>query len=163
MVGPGTGLAPFVGFIEERTYLSGKTRDKPMIFHGPTYLFFGCRRARSDFIFRDLMFKAVNAGVISNLHLAFSREVDTTTDWSKVFGSNRIFKDEQKTCYVQDKLKEVRETLEWLCQDEKAYVFICGNTAMGADVHNMLKEWLGEEFVQKMEQDGRLVKELWSS
>ena len=113
MVGPGTGVAPFLGFIEERFHLSDKSASqKPMIFHGPTHLFFGCRRSDSDYIFKDKIEYGLASGCLSNLHVAFSRE--------------------GKRQYVQDLMSEIKETLSWLIEDERAYVFLCGNTGMGA-------------------------------
>lgn len=50
-----------------------------------------------------------------------------------------------------------------LIKEEKAVVMICGKTKMGQDVQTMLKEWLGIDEFKKMEKNGRIVKELWTS
>ena len=65
MIGPGTGLAPFRGFIQERAWQ--KSEGKPI---GETHLFFGCRNKEIDFIYREEMEKYAEDGVIT-LHTAF--------------------------------------------------------------------------------------------
>merc|ERR1712073_64762 len=68
MVGPGTGVAPFRGFIQERALQ--KEQGKPV---GQTHLYFGCRNKDKDFIYREEMEKYVEDGVLT-LHTAFSRD-----------------------------------------------------------------------------------------
>ncbi len=68
MIGPGTGLAPFRGFIQERAWQ--KEQGKPV---GETHLFFGCRNEAVDFIYREELEKYVADGVLT-LHTAFSRD-----------------------------------------------------------------------------------------
>lgn len=59
MIGPGTGLAPFRGFIQERKYL--KDEGKPV---GETILYFGCRKEKEDFIYRQELDAFVQDGVL---------------------------------------------------------------------------------------------------
>ena len=68
MIGPGTGLAPFVGFIQERAWQ--KEQGKPV---GPTVLYFGCRNKGQDFIYKEELEKWEQDGVLT-LHTAFSRD-----------------------------------------------------------------------------------------
>merc|ERR1711884_577010 len=68
MVGPGTGLAPLRGFIQERALQ--KEQGKPV---GQTHLYFGCRNKDKDFIYREELEKYVEDGVLT-LHTAFSRD-----------------------------------------------------------------------------------------
>ena len=64
MIGPGTGIVPYIGFMEQREQLGQ---------NGPSYLYFGCRKPDSDYIFKDKMEGAVEKGVLSELNVAFSR------------------------------------------------------------------------------------------
>ena len=69
MVGPGTGIVPFIGFLEERRDKAEKSGQK----YGEAHLYFGCRRQESDFIFKDFLQNALKDGFLSSLNLAFSR------------------------------------------------------------------------------------------
>lgn len=60
-------------------------------------------------------------------------------------------------------MKENKDRLVKLMNEEKAVVMICGKTKMGQDVQLVLKEWLGLDGFKTMEMNGRIVKELWTS
>jgi NADPH-ferrihemoprotein reductase len=72
MIGPGTGYAPFRGFLQERAALAKESSQEL----GPAHLFFGCRREDTDYIYREEMEAALTDGTkhISTLHVAFSRD-----------------------------------------------------------------------------------------
>jgi sulfite reductase (NADPH) flavoprotein alpha-component len=105
MIGPGTGVAPFRAFLQERRALGAKGRN---------WLFFGDQRRASDFLYEDEITGFHHDGLLNELDLAFSR-------------------DQAERVYVQQRMRErAREVWEWL--EEGAYLFVCGSIAMGKDV-----------------------------
>ncbi|HVP17846.1 MAG TPA: cytochrome P450, partial [Spirochaetia bacterium] len=102
MVGAGTGIAPFIGFLQERMWL--KRQDYAI---GPSLLFFGCRHAESDYYYRAELEEYEKARVVE-LVCAFSRE-----------------KPDRKV-YVQDRIREHAGRV-WELMQESAVVFVCGD------------------------------------
>ena len=148
MIGPGTGLAPFRGFIQERAWQ--KEQGKPV---GETHLFFGCRNKDIDYIYRDELEKFESDGVLT-LHTAFSR-------------------DQEKKVYVTHRLKEAADTLWRLLGEESGHLYVCGDAKMMAkDVHNVIVDVLktrggmsdeeADAYVKKMEQQKRYSADVWS-
>jgi cytochrome P450/NADPH-cytochrome P450 reductase len=101
MIGPGTGLAPFRGFLQERAHR--KARGAKL---GPAMLFFGCRHPEQDFLYADEL-KAFAADGIVELHTAFSRA------------------DGPKT-YVQHLVAAQKARL-WTLIEQGAIVYVCGD------------------------------------
>ncbi len=71
MVGPGTGVVPFIGFMQERDHA---LREKGEDSLAPAHLFFGCRKSDSDYIYKEDIQGYKTSGVIDNLFVALSRE-----------------------------------------------------------------------------------------
>ncbi|MGQ0843886.1 MAG: molybdopterin-dependent oxidoreductase [Sporichthyaceae bacterium] len=116
MIGPGTGVAPFRGFLQERRAL-GHT--------GRNWLFFGEQRSATDFYYRDELEEMRSAGLLSRLSLAFSR-------------------DQRQKVYVQDLMRDSGAEL-WRWLEDGAQVYVCGDaTRMAKDVHATLLE-IGRE------------------
>jgi cytochrome P450/NADPH-cytochrome P450 reductase len=110
MVGPGTGVAPFRGFLQERAAL--KQRGVPV---GEAMLFFGCRDPLQDFLYEDEMRAFETAGV-TRLFPVFSREPG-----------------KPKT-YVQEAIKNHNADV-WRLLQQEAVVFVCGEASgMAPDV-----------------------------
>ena len=110
MVGPGTGVAPFRGFLQERAAL--KQQGVPV---GASLLFFGCRDPLQDFLYEDEM-RAFEAAGVTQLHTAFSREPG-----------------KPKT-YVQQAIQEQSEDV-WRLLQQGAVIFVCGDASrMAPDV-----------------------------
>jgi sulfite reductase (NADPH) flavoprotein alpha-component len=117
MIGPGTGIAPFRGFLHERRALGHK---------GPNWLFFGERSAATDFLYCD-EFKAMLAdGHLARLDTAFSR-------------------DQKHKVYVQDRMMHSSKLL-WTWLQEGANIFVCGDASqMGKDVNSTLLKIVEKE------------------
>jgi cytochrome P450/NADPH-cytochrome P450 reductase len=101
MIGPGTGLAPFRGFLQERAHRKAQGAKL-----GPAMLFFGCRHPDQDFLYADEL-KAFAADGIAELHTAFSRA------------------DGPKT-YVQHQVAAQKERV-WNLIEQGAIVYVCGD------------------------------------
>ncbi|QWG11831.1 cytochrome P450 [Bradyrhizobium sediminis] len=101
MIGPGTGLAPFRGFLQEREARKAKGASL-----GPAMLFFGCRHPDQDFLYADEL-KACAAADITELHTAFSRA------------------DGPKT-YVQHLVAAQKERV-WSLIEQGAIIYVCGD------------------------------------
>jgi len=116
MIGPGTGIAPFRAFLEERreTGASGKN-----------WLFFGDQKRSYDFLYEQQLNELQEAGILSRLDLAFSRDGD-------------------EKVYVQHRMYQQREEIyKWL--EEGACVYVCGDAnRMAKDVDNMLQTIIKE-------------------
>ncbi len=117
MVGPGTGLAPFCAFLQERQ-ATGAT--------GKNWLFFGDQHQACDFLYADRLTKLHEDGFLTKLSLAFSR-------------------DQKEKIYVQTRIMEAsKEIYQWL--EDGAYVYVCGDASrMANDVHKALIETVVQE------------------
>jgi cytochrome P450/NADPH-cytochrome P450 reductase len=101
MVGPGTGLAPFRGFLQQRSALKAGGSSL-----GPAMLFFGCRHPDQDYLYADELKAFAGAGIVE-LHTAFSRG------------------DGPKT-YVQDLIK-AQQNRVWDLIEAGAIIYVCGD------------------------------------
>jgi sulfite reductase (NADPH) flavoprotein alpha-component len=110
MIGPGTGIAPFRGFLHERRALAHKGRN---------WLFFGERSSVTDFLYREELESMHTDGHLTCLHTAFSRDND-----HKV--------------YVQHRMMEHAPQF-WAWLEDGASVYVCGDASrMAKDVHRAL-------------------------
>ncbi|XP_039487682.1 NADPH--cytochrome P450 reductase isoform X1 [Drosophila santomea] len=148
MVGPGTGLAPFRGFIQERQFLrdEGKTV-------GESILYFGCRKRSEDYIYESELEEWVKKGTL-NLKAAFSR-------------------DQGKKVYVQHLLEQDADLIWNAIGENKGHFYICGDAKnMAVDVRNILVKILSTkgnmseadavQYIKKMEAQKRYSADVWS-
>jgi sulfite reductase (NADPH) flavoprotein alpha-component len=144
MIGPGTGVAPFRGFVQHRE-AQGAT--------GRNWLFFGARHFQSEFLYQTEWQEAVKKGVLNRLDLAFSRDRSIPRE------------------YVQDRLRRVGKDLyAWL--ENGAYVYVCGDAdQMAPDVNAALIEIVAqhggrsrddaESYVRKLADDRRYLRDVY--
>jgi sulfite reductase (NADPH) flavoprotein alpha-component len=112
MVGPGTGVAPFRAFLQERDAIGAKGRN---------WLFFGHQRSACDFFYEDELNAMKARGTLTRLSLAWSRDGD-------------------KKFYVQDRMRESGRDL-WAWLQEGAHFYICGDAKrMAKDVERALAD-----------------------
>lgn len=113
LIGPGSGVAPFRGFVQERAALGAS---------GDIWLFFGHRRRATDFLYEHEWTRWHDAGALARIDVAFSR-------------------DQPDRVYVQHRLRACAdEVVGWIRRG--AIVYICGDRAMGAAVQRTLDEIL---------------------
>ncbi|KAI0224839.1 hypothetical protein L0F63_006014 [Massospora cicadina] len=122
MVGPGTGVAPFRGFIQERAMQAASGLEV-----SPTVLFFGCRRREEDFLYREEWDELLAKVPDSSMHTAFSRETE-------------------RKVYVQDLIRQERERVWPLVDIQKGSIYVCGDAKhMAKDVHQCFIEMAREQ------------------
>ncbi len=135
MVGPGTGLAPFCAFLQERQAIGAK---------GKNWLFFGDQHRATDFLYGDRLETMHEQGLLTRLSLAFSR-------------------DQEQKIYVQTRiLEQSKEIYQWL--EAGAYFYVCGDAErMAHDVHNALIKTVAVEGGKSVQEAESYVKDLLES
>ena len=147
MIGPGTGLAPFRGFLQDRA-----AQRAAGVETGPGMLFFGCRHPDQDYIYRDELEAFAGEGLMA-LHVAFSRH------------------DGRKT-YVQDLIRQHGAEV-WALVEAGAKIFVCGDgSRMEPDVKRALTEICADRrgidreaaqaWMAQMAADDRYVLDVWA-
>jgi sulfite reductase (NADPH) flavoprotein alpha-component len=143
MVGPGTGIAPFRSFIQEREEAG---------VEGKSWLFFGDQHFVTDFLYQTEWQKWLKDGVLTKMDVAFSRDTD-----EKVYVQHRMF-------------EQSKELFEWL--EEGAVVYICGDEKhMAHDVHTTLIDIIekegsmsrdqAEQYLADMQQQKRYQRDVY--
>jgi len=143
MVGPGTGIAPFRAFIEERAEDEAK---------GESWLFFGDQKYNEDFLYQLELQDHLKSGSLTKLDVAFSR-------------------DQPEKVYVQHKMKEsAAEIWSWL--EKGAHFYVCGDASrMAKDVNDALLDIIAtegklspeaaEEYLKALKQNKRYQRDVY--
>ncbi|XP_017485883.1 PREDICTED: NADPH--cytochrome P450 reductase-like [Rhagoletis zephyria] len=149
MIGPGTGLAPFRGFVQERQWMISE--NKPV---GDTIIYFGCRKKSEDYLYQEELEKYCETKAITKLYLAFSRDQD-----HKV--------------YVTHLLKQnMKETWD-IIGEKNGHIYICGDArSMAKEVKEIILETIqtqgnkskqeAEDYLKRMESQRRYSADVWS-
>jgi sulfite reductase (NADPH) flavoprotein alpha-component len=143
MVGPGTGVAPFRAFLQERAAIAAKGRN---------WLFFGHQRAAHDFFYADEFESMKATGLLTRLSLAWSRD-----------GAEKF--------YVQDRMRQAGQEL-WAWLAEGAHFYVCGDAQkMARDVERALVDIVAEygacsideaiAFVAELKRSGRYQQDVY--
>ncbi|XP_028840368.1 NADPH--cytochrome P450 reductase isoform X2 [Denticeps clupeoides] len=149
MVSAGTGIAPFIGFIQERAWLKQQGKDV-----GETVLYYSCRHRNEDFLYQEELEAFERAGVLNELNVAFSR-------------------DQEHKVYVQHLLKKNKEHLWRLIHMDNAHIYICGDARnMAREVQKAFHEIAEEvgnlshtqavEYFKHLMKKGRYSQDVWS-
>lgn len=143
MVGPGTGIAPFRAFLDEREIIGAS---------GQNWLFFGDQTREFDFIYENEFSEKLEKGILTKLDLAFSR-------------------DQGEKIYVQDRMLESSaELFRWL--EKGAYFYVCGDALrMAKDVDATLRKIIEMEgnmtsekadaYVNKLKKEKRYLRDVY--
>ena len=132
MVGPGTGIAPFRAFLQDRV-ASGAT--------GRNWIFYGDQRSGTDFIYEEEWRRYLAKGQLARIDTAFSR-------------------DQLLKVYVQDRMRENAAEL-WAWLQGGAHFYVCGDAKrMAKDVDTALHEIVAQQGAMTREQAGDYVKQL---
>ncbi|XP_006902233.1 PREDICTED: methionine synthase reductase [Elephantulus edwardii] len=156
MVGPGTGVAPFIGFLHHREKLQ---EQRPGVNFGATWLFFGCRHRDRDYLFREELQHFLQQGVLTHLKVSFSREP--------------VGEDTAAPRYVQDNLRLHAGQVAQVLLHGNGSLYVCGDAKnMAKDVSEALVDMVSAEAgLQRLEalrtlaawkEEGRYLQDVWS-
>lgn len=148
LIGPGTGIAPMRAFLHERAQQRANGVEV-----GDSFLYFGCRRRDEDFIYREELEHFQSEGVLTQLHLAFSRE-------------------QAGKVYVQHLIAQNGDAVYDLIHNQDAHIYVCGATSMGNDVHKVLHQLIQQvgkqsdaqaaQTLKELQDNHRYIQELWA-
>jgi len=158
MVGPGAGVAPFRGFLQRRA-----ARGAVGSGNADWWLFFGCRAAVEDYLYRDDFEGWASDGTLKHLVTAFSREA-LAADGSKVYVQHHVLQHGQALAAL----------IKGSDAQRPAYVYVCGDgSGMAKGVHAALLEILQQygdmsadaatACLSDMTKAGRYVRDIWSA
>ena len=141
MICTGSGIAPFISFLEELEFDKNKNNNKY-----ETYLIFGSKNKKSDFICEKNLEYFKKNEILTEYYTAFSR-------------------DQKEKIYVQDVLEKEfsKEKMKELIFDKGMKIYICGSLSMGNAVNKKLGDIIGDESKEKIIKNNQLMSEMWEN
>ena len=157
MIGPGTGIAPFVSFLRsQKAHKQTASEQDPQM-----WLFYGCRDPFKDFLFKTQML-TVFPEYLTKLSLSYSRlNLEGLTDTGK--------KDEALSAkfyvtnsrYVQDSIRHYAKEIVTLLNEKNGAVYLCGDAAnMSKDVYKCFTDCLSTELSMTLEEANKYMANL---
>uniref|UniRef100_A0A8B9PK17 Nitric oxide synthase n=1 Tax=Apteryx owenii TaxID=8824 RepID=A0A8B9PK17_APTOW len=139
LIGPGTGIAPFRSFWQQRLFEIQHKGLKPC----PMVLVFGCRQSRIDHIYKEETLCAKTQGVFRELYTAYSREPDKPKK------------------YVQDVLQEqLAQTVYKALKEQGGHIYVCGDVTMAGDVLKTIQRIVRQQGQLSVEEAGAFISKL---
>uniref|UniRef100_A0AAR2IIR3 Nitric oxide synthase n=1 Tax=Pygocentrus nattereri TaxID=42514 RepID=A0AAR2IIR3_PYGNA len=139
LVGPGTGIAPFRSFWQQRLF----DLENKGIKACPMILVFGCRQSQMDHIYKEETIQAKNKEVFQELYTAYSREPGRPKK------------------YVQDVLREqLSETVYRCLREEGGHIYVCGDVTMAGDVLKTVQQIIKLHGNMSLEDAGFYISKL---
>uniref|UniRef100_A0A4X1TJA4 Methionine synthase reductase n=1 Tax=Sus scrofa TaxID=9823 RepID=A0A4X1TJA4_PIG len=156
MVGPGTGIAPFIGFLQHEKL----QEHHPAGHFGATWLFFGCRHKDRDYLFRDELRHFLKCGILTHLKVSCSREAPAGEE------------EEAPAKYVQDSIQRHGQQVARALLQERGYVYVCGDAKnMAKDVNDTLVDIISKEvgggkleamkMLATLKEEKRYLQDIW--
>ncbi|XP_072461501.1 methionine synthase reductase [Notamacropus eugenii] len=157
MIGPGTGIAPFIGFLQHREKIQEQHPDGNF---GAMWLFFGCRHKDRDYLFREDLNHFLKNGILTHLKVCFSRDVPVNGE-------------DNPPKYVQDNIRLYSQQVTRILLQEKGYVYVCGDAkGMAKGVSDALVEVFSKEtgveklgamrMLATLREEKRYLQDIWS-
>ncbi|XP_029769702.1 nitric oxide synthase, brain [Terrapene carolina triunguis] len=139
LIGPGTGIAPFRSFWQQRLFEIEHKALKPC----PMILVFGCRQSKIDHIYKEETLLAKNKGIFKELYTAYSREPDKPKK------------------YVQDVLQEqLAQSVYKALKEQGGHIYVCGDVTMAGDVFKAIQRIVKQQGRLSVEQAGAFISKL---
>nr|XP_061821581.1 methionine synthase reductase-like isoform X1 [Nerophis lumbriciformis] len=160
MVGPGTGVAPFIGFLQQR---EKERQQKADAAFGETWLFFGCRYKDQDYLFREELEGFVSSGTLNHLKVCFSRD-ETKEEEARISGG--------PPRYVQHNLLLHSHDIINILLKGNGCLYVCGDAKnMAKDVNDTLMEMIKAELqvdqldamkrLATLREEKRYLQDIW--
>lgn len=153
LIGPGTGVAPFIGFLQEREQ---QMRRQPQLTFGPIWLLHGCRTPQHDFLYGDELKRLHEAGILTRFLLCFSRHNQPP-----------------EPRYVQDLIRVHQKQLVRLLEAKNGVLYVCGDANnMAKDVMcavqqafqtvQQIDETQAKSRILQLQQEKRYLQDIWT-